>query len=132
MQNGTVWELPFDQPAVLELQTEFGNLSLVPVEPGQATRLELSRGSENIDVHVDKQGEVVRVSLEPLQPFKWFGGWDCRAVLYVPRNVRAGLQTNAGSVSVRNLWQGSSSKLDKATAFSADVPRHGVVLVIIH
>jgi len=103
MQNGTVWELPFDQPAVLELQTEFGNLSLVPVEPGQATRLELSRGSENIDVHVDKQGEVVRVSLEPLQPFKWFGGWDCRAVLYVPRNVRAGLQTNAGSVSVRNL-----------------------------
>jgi hypothetical protein len=104
MQNGTVWELPFDQPAVLELQTEFGNLSMVPVEPGQATRLELSRGSsENVDVHVDKQGEVVRVSLEPSQPYKWFGGWECRATLYVPRDVRAALQTNAGSVSVRNL-----------------------------
>ena len=42
------------------------------------------------------------------------------------------LGISTGSVSVRNLWQGSSSKLDKATAFSADVPRHGVVLVIIH
>jgi hypothetical protein len=103
MQNGTVWELPFDQPAVLELQTEFGNLSLVPVEQGQAPRLELSRGAENVDVHVDKQGEVVRVSLEPLQPFNWFGGWDCRATLYVPRDLRAALQTSAGSVSVRNL-----------------------------
>jgi hypothetical protein len=103
MQTGTVWELPFDQPAVLELQTEFGNLSLVPVEPGQATRLELLRGSENVDVHVDKQGDAVSVSMEPRQAFNWFSGWECRAVVYVPRNVRAALQTSAGSVSVRNL-----------------------------
>ena len=34
----------------------------------------------------------------------WFGGsWECRATLYVPRDVRAHVQTSAGSVSVRDL-----------------------------
>ena len=105
MQNDNhIWELPFGQPAELELQTEWGNLALVPVEPGQAPRLELSRESaDNIAVHVDKQGDAVRVSLDPQRSFKWFGGWECRATLYVPRDVRAHLQTNAGSVSVRDL-----------------------------
>src|SRR5690348_5757603 len=105
MHNGTVWELPFDQTAVLELHTEFGNLSLVPVEAGQVARLELLRGSGEIQVIVDKVGEVVRVALEPRPTFTWLypGSWDCRAVLYVPRDVRASLETNAGSVSVRNL-----------------------------
>jgi hypothetical protein len=106
MHNGNVWELAFDQPAVLELQAEFGNLSLVPVEPGQSPRLELSRSSgDNVDVHVEKVDEVVRVTLDPRRGFNnWFaGGWDCRAVLYVPRDVHAALQTNAGSVSVRGL-----------------------------
>src|SRR5258708_4819113 len=98
------WALPFGQPAELELQTEWGNLSLVPVEPGQSPRLELSPGSaDNISVHIDKQGDAVRVSLDPQQAFKWFGGWECRATLFVPRDVRAHLQTNAGSVSVRDL-----------------------------
>jgi hypothetical protein len=102
--DNTVWELPFGQPAELELQTEWGNLSLAPVEPGQSPRLELSRDSaDNIAVHVDKQGDTVRVSLDPQRSFKWFGGWECRATLYVPRDVRAHLQTNAGSVSVRDL-----------------------------
>jgi hypothetical protein len=104
MYNGSVWELPFDATAVLELQTEFGHLSVLPVEQGQPARIELSRGSaENIDVHVEKVGEVVRVGLEPRPAFNWFGSWECRALLYVPREVRAALQTNAGSVSVRNL-----------------------------
>ncbi len=106
MHNGNnIWELPFGQPAELELQTEWGNLSLVPVEPGQRPRLELSPGSaDNIAVHVDKQGDAVRVSLDPQRSFKWLaGGWECRATLYVPRDVRAHLQTNAGSVSVRDL-----------------------------
>jgi len=105
MQNdNNVWELPFGQPAELELHTEWGNLALVPVEPGQAPRLELSRESaDNIAVHVDKQGDAVRVSLDPQRSFKWFGGWECRATLYVPRDVRAHLQSSAGSVSVRDL-----------------------------
>jgi len=104
MQNGNVWNLPFSQPAELELQTDWGNLSLVPVEPGQTPRLELSRGSlDRIAVHVEKQGETVRVSLEPQHGANWFGGWECRATVYVPRDVRAHLQTNAGSVSVRDL-----------------------------
>ena len=45
----------------------------------------------------------MRVSLDPQRSFKWFGGWECRATLYVPRDVRAHLQTNAGSVSIRDL-----------------------------
>ena len=51
--DNSIWELPFGQPAELELRTEFGSLTLVPVEPDQVPRLELSRGSiEHIEVHV--------------------------------------------------------------------------------
>jgi hypothetical protein len=103
MHNGNVWELPFGQPAALELQSEFGTLALLPVEIGQKPRLELRNAPGNIEVHVDKSGDVVRVALDPQPAFNWFGGWDCRATLYVPRDVRAALQTNAGSVSVRGL-----------------------------
>jgi hypothetical protein len=104
MQNGNVWELPFGQPAELELHTEFASLALLPVEPGQSPRLELSPGStESIAVHVEKLGETVRVALDPHRSFNWFGGWECRAVLYVPRDVRAAIETNAGSISVRSL-----------------------------
>jgi hypothetical protein len=103
--DNNIWALPFGQPAELELQTEWGNLSLVPVEPGQNPRLELSPDStDNIAVHVDTYGDAVRVSLDPQRSFKWLaGGWECRATLYVPRDVRAHLQTSAGSVSVRDL-----------------------------
>jgi hypothetical protein len=104
MQNGNVWELPFSQPAQLELHTEWGNVAVLPVEPGQSPRLELTRGSsDNVAVHVEKLGDVVRVSLDPQRSFNWFGGWECRAVVYVPRDVRASVETNAGTVSVRNL-----------------------------
>jgi SHOCT-like protein len=104
MDNGPVWELPFDQKAVLELQTEVSTLTLLPVEPGQLPRMELSRNSaDNVEVHVEKVGEAVRVSLDPRPAFNWFGGWECRATIYVPRDVHAALQTNAGSVSVRGL-----------------------------
>jgi hypothetical protein len=55
-------------------------------------------------VNVDKQGDVVRVALDPhAAGFNWFGSWECRAILYVPRDVRASLETHAGSVNVRNL-----------------------------
>jgi hypothetical protein len=104
MHNGTIWNLPFSTPAELELQTEWGHLAVVPVEPGQAPRLELSRGSiDKIDVRVEKQGETVRVALDPITAGHWFGNWECRATVYVPRDVRAHLQTNAGSVTVRDL-----------------------------
>jgi hypothetical protein len=105
MHNGnTLWELPFGQPAELELRTEFGSLTLVPVEPDQAPRLELSPGStDHIEVHVDKVGETVRVALDPHRSFKWFGGYECKATLYVPRDVHAHVQTNAGSVVVEDL-----------------------------
>jgi len=104
MDNSNTWELPFGAPADLELHTEWGSLTLVPVEPGQQPRLELTRGSaENVAVHVEKRGDTVRVSLEPQRNFNWFGGWDCRATLYVPRDVRAAVQTSAGSITVRDL-----------------------------
>jgi hypothetical protein len=103
MHNGTVRELPFDQPAVLEMQTEFGSLALLPVEPGHTPRLELARGSvDNIDVRIEKLGGVVRVSIDPMQAFRWFGG-ESRVALYLPRDVRASVQSNAGSISVRGL-----------------------------
>src|SRR5579864_3421131 len=95
MQNGNVWELPFAQPAVLELHAEYGSLALMPVEAGRQPRMELSRGSvDHIEVYVDKVDDAVRVTLEPRPAFRWFGSWECRAVVYVPRDVRASLQTN--------------------------------------
>jgi hypothetical protein len=104
MQNGNTWELPFDPAAELELHSEWGSLSLLPVEPGQQPRLELSHSSvDSVAVHVEKVGALVRVALDPHRSLNWFGGWECRAVLYVPRDVRASVQTNAGSVSVRDL-----------------------------
>src|SRR5260370_9749988 len=104
MQNGNTWELPFSEPAELELHSEWGALALVPVAPGQTARLELTQGStEHIAVHVEKLGDTVRVALDPQRSFNWFGSWECRATLYVPRDVHAHVQTNAGSVSVRDL-----------------------------
>src|SRR5258708_8162884 len=104
MHNSNTWELPFGEPAELELHSDWGTLALVPVEPGQTPRLELTQGSsENIVVHVEKLGDTVRVALDPQRSFNWFGGWECRATLYVPRDVHAHIQTNAGSVSVRDL-----------------------------
>jgi hypothetical protein len=104
MDNGNIWELPFGAPAELELHTEWGSISLEPVEPGRQPRLELTHGtSENVAVHIEKHDQTVRVALEPQRNFRWFGGWECRATLYVPRDVHAHLQTNAGSVHVRDL-----------------------------
>ena len=105
MQNGdNIWELPFEpgKAAELELRSEWGSLALLPVESGQRPRLELTRGScESVAVQVDKIGDVVRVALDPHR--NWFGGWECRATLYVPRDVHAAVETSAGSVSVRGL-----------------------------
>src|SRR4051794_11615633 len=104
MQNGNVWELPFSDRAQLELGTDWGGLSFVRVEPGQAPRLELTHGSaEQGSVRVEKVDDVVRVSIDRHGALNWFGAWDFRATVYVPSDVRAAVQTNAGSVSVRNL-----------------------------
>jgi SHOCT-like protein len=127
MQYGNTWELPFGQPAKLELQTEWGTLALVPVEPGQTPRLELTPGSsEHIAVHVGKVGDTVRVALDPQRSFSWFGSWECGATLYVPRDVHAHVQTNAGSVSVRDL---EDCELGiKASAGKIDLVKvHGLV-----
>jgi hypothetical protein len=105
MQNDTIWELPFGDPAELELRAEWGNLTFNPIRrEGDLPRLELSRQSaEHIVVHVEKVGNAVRVAIEPQRNFNWFGGWEAKATVYVPRNVHAAIQTNAGSVTVEDL-----------------------------
>ena len=45
MNANSTWELPFGTPAELELQTEWGMLTLQPVEPGGQPRISLDRGS---------------------------------------------------------------------------------------
>ena len=104
MQNDTTWELPFSDPPRLELHAEFGTLVLQPVEDGGVPRIELGRHSiDRIVVHVEKVGDTVRVALEPQRNFAWFGNWEAKATLYVPRDVHAAVQTNAGSVTVEDL-----------------------------
>jgi hypothetical protein len=127
MQNGNTWELPFGSPAELELHSEWGSLSLLPVEPGQQPRLELSHGSlESVAVHVENVGTRVRVALDPHRSFSWLGGWECRAVLYVPRDIHASIQTNAGSVSAGGL-EGCQLGI-KANAGKIDLDRvHGLL-----
>src|SRR6186997_869424 len=94
MENGTTWALPFGTPAELELHTEWGSISLEPVGPADQPRLELTRGtSDNVAVRIEKHDQTVRVALEPQRNFRWFGGWECRATLFVPRDVHAHLQT---------------------------------------
>src|SRR5207253_7227512 len=104
------------------VQSEWGSLTLLPVESGQTPRLELSRESvKNVAVHIEKIGELVRVALDPQR--NWLGSWESRAVLYVPRNVRAGLETNAGSITVRGLEgcelgiKASAGKIDLADVY---------------
>ena len=104
MQNTTTWDLPFGSPAELELRSEACSMSLLPVEAGKQPRLELShRSVDSVDVDVEKVGSVVRVALDPRPSFNWFGNWECRATLYVPRDVHASVETSAGSISVRDL-----------------------------
>ena len=103
MQNDKIWELPFGEPAELELRAEWGNLTFVPDPPrGEMPRLELSRGSaEHIAVHVEKVGNAVRVAIEPQRKFNWFGSWEAKATVYVPRDVHAAIcrPTRAASPS---------------------------------
>jgi hypothetical protein len=124
----TVWELPFGEHAELELGSEWGSLTIAAVEPGQTPRLELTRGSaDNVAVHVEKLGDTVRVALDPRRSINWFGGnWECRATVYVPADVRAHVQTSAGTVTVRDLVgcelgvKASAGKIDLANV-------HGVI-----
>ena len=102
--NNRVWELPLGEPPELELRSEFGALTVLPTEPGQPARIELSeRSAERVNVHIDKHNGVVRATFEAMHGFHWFGGWECRAAIYVPSDVRAHVETSAGSVSVRGL-----------------------------
>ena len=125
--NSATWELPFGPTPQLELHAEFGQLTIVPVEPGGTPRLELSRGStDTVQVHLETDEQRVRVSLEPFHGFHLFGGWECRATVFVPRDVRAHVQTNAGTVSVREL-EGCELGI-KANAGKIDLAAvHGVL-----
>src|SRR5207302_3331584 len=125
--NTTVWELPLADRAELELRTEWSNLSIEPVEPGQAPRLELSPSTaDRVDVRITKSGNTVRVELDPHRSFNFFGSWECRATVYVPRDVRAHIQTNAGSVTAHDL-QGCELGI-KANAGKIDLSHvHGVL-----
>src|SRR5215471_2118321 len=105
MQNETTWELPFGPRAELELHAEWGNLVFTPVENGGTPRVEISRQSaEHMTVHVERVGDKVRVAIEPQRNFNWFGNWEARATVYVPRDVHAAVQTNAGSVTMQDLF----------------------------
>ena len=103
MNPDNIWDLPFGTPAELELHADWGTLTIVPVEPGGQPRLQLHRGTEHIVPEIEKHGGLVRVRLEPRRDFSWFGAWDCKATLHVPPDVRAHIQTNAGSVHARDL-----------------------------
>ena len=68
MQNGnaTTMEFPFSQSSRLELQAEFGHLTLLPVRDGESPHVELPRGAQDsVVVQIDKVGDVVRVGFDP-------------------------------------------------------------------
>jgi hypothetical protein len=98
------WLLPFADTPTLELKADASAVTLVPVAPGEQPRVEAhGRGADRLDLRVERQGDTVRVEIEPFRHFTWWGGWDTRFVVHVPATIRAKVETSAGSIDARSL-----------------------------
>lgn len=104
-EQGRTWPLPFGERAELDVTSDLGSLTLLPVAPGAEPRVEVSgRDVNRIDVTVDRDGNTVRVRVRRRPSMRhWFGSWDGATVVHVPRDVRARLHTDLGSIEARDL-----------------------------
>ncbi len=103
-QNVRTWPLPFGEQPELEFKADALAVSVLPVGEGAEPRMEiLGRETSDMSVQVRHNGSKVRVDVEWRPIWRWFGGWDARAVLHVPPALRAKIRTSAGSIDARDL-----------------------------
>ncbi|MCS7002708.1 MAG: hypothetical protein NZ518_07665 [Dehalococcoidia bacterium] len=99
------WSLPFGERAELDFKTNTGAVSVLPVPPGEAPRLEL-RGSNlsEAQVLVRQEGRVTRVTVEQQGGlFRWLNPRDYLITLLVPPTITARISSDAGSIDARDL-----------------------------
>jgi hypothetical protein len=99
------WPLPFEGQAELEFTAGRGAVALVPIDPGAEAFLEVTgRGAAGVGVRVTRAGRVVRVDVRRDTGFRRSDErGETTVVLHVPRDIRAQLETEAGSMEARGL-----------------------------
>src|SRR3954447_16144118 len=89
--------LPWGKNAQLEFQARAAVISVFGIDDGEVPRIETSQGA---DLTIKESGNVTSVrvgaSMDRLPFFFAGGGVD----LYLPRNVRAKVATDAGTITV--------------------------------
>lgn len=105
-ETSATWALPFGERAELEFESDHGAFELVPLGPGEQPRIEATgRYADRLNVQVRREGNVVHVEIdhEHGRGRFSFGRWDARVVLYVPPEITARVQTDAGRIDARDL-----------------------------
>ncbi len=99
------WPLPFEGQAELEFTSGRGAVALVPADPGTEAFLEVTgRDATGIGVRVTRAGHVVRVDVRRDTGFRRSDErGETSVVLHVPADIRAQLDTEAGSIEARGL-----------------------------
>lgn len=100
--RGTVTNLPWGKLAELEFRAPAAQVRVIGIDEGETPRVE-TPGDAGLTV--TERGNVTRVELsEPIDhiPFFFAGG---TVTLYLPRNVKARISTDAGTLYAENLSQ---------------------------
>src|SRR5438309_1271123 len=105
MDQTRSWPLPFAESGqFLDLKADALPLTLLPVEAGQPPRV-VADGpdAQRVQVSTELRGDELRVRVEQDGILTWFSRWDLRIVVYVPRDLRARVRSDAGAIDVRGL-----------------------------
>jgi hypothetical protein len=104
MDQTRSWPLPLAEHDLLDLKADALPLTLLPIEPGQSPRL-VADGpdAQRVVVSTDRAGDELRVHVEQDGLWTWFSRWDLRVLVYLPRDLRARVRTDAGTIDVRGL-----------------------------
>jgi len=104
MSERQTLELPFADPPVLELATGFSELELLPVEDGGTPRVETRRAPEDLGITAALEDGVTVLRLGLVEaPLRWLGPGHPTVRVYVPKQVRARVRNDMGTLSIRGL-----------------------------
>jgi hypothetical protein len=96
--------LPFAEIPILELVTSASEIDVVPVEKGGTPRLETRHDSAELGIDLHQTDGVVVLRFGPAQAgWRWFQKGHAGMTLFVPKNVRARIRNDMGSVRISEL-----------------------------
>jgi hypothetical protein len=96
--------LPFAETPVLELQTTASDLELVPIERDGVPRIESRHDPMELGIGVKVVDGVVQLRFGPAESgWRWLKQAHAGLTLYLPKNVRARIRNDMGSVRIQNL-----------------------------